>query len=384
MSIGGGDEIGTADVYDSPYFGRIGSGSIGRRMDREYEQSLSSGIPYPSTGEPRLNPGVTPMPAPEIGSEIGPGTISIPEYWLRPGGMPMPGGRGGGQIGMPMQQSMQVPFYAQQAPMPIGQFDNTGRNMDPSLLAQQLILGQPAAGMQAIPQASQQFSRPSYQPLMTPDTYQNFYANNRPAASIYSPLEVPRFERYVEPIPISPIVPTPVNRVIDSGGGYDGGYDSGFGGGGGATFGGSGSLGISDGGSGTVGAPGAGTAEGDAAGNTEGSGGPADGSGTAGDSSCVIATHAVAHGSFTPREKKRAVVWCTRTLHNKWWGEVIRNGYRYHGNKAITAGEAHEYYDEFRDFIRFATGAKRNAKTAKVFAWRSVQFFFTGLFLKGY
>ncbi len=62
MSIGGGDEIGTADVYDSPYFGRIGSGSIGRRMDREYEQSLSSGIPYPSTGEPRLNPGVTPMP----------------------------------------------------------------------------------------------------------------------------------------------------------------------------------------------------------------------------------------------------------------------------------------------------------------------------------
>jgi len=92
MSIGGGDEIGTADVYDSPYFGRIGSGSIGRRMDREYEQSLSSGIPYPSTGEPRLNPGVTPMP----------------------------GGKGGGQVGMPFhhpmpfQQPTQVPFYAPQ------------------------------------------------------------------------------------------------------------------------------------------------------------------------------------------------------------------------------------------------------------------------------
>jgi len=134
MSIGGGDEIGTADVYDSPYFGRIGSGSIGRRMDREYEQSLSSGIPYPSTGEPRLNPGVTPMP----------------------------GGKGGGQIGMPMQQPTQVPFYAPQGPAPVGQFDNTGRVADSTLLAQQNILNRP---------------QNSYQPLVTPDTYQNFYGN---------------------------------------------------------------------------------------------------------------------------------------------------------------------------------------------------------------
>jgi hypothetical protein len=107
------------------------------------------------------------------------------------------------------------------------------------------------------------------------------------------------------------------------------------------------------------------------------------GGGGGGGGGCVIATHAVAHGSFTPREKKRAVVWCTRTLHNKWWGETIRKGYRWHGNRAIAAGKAHEYYDEFRDFIRFATGSKRNAHTAKVFAWRSVQFFVTGLFLKG-
>ena len=160
MSIGG--EIGTADVYDSPYFGRIGSGSIGRRMDREYEQSLASGIPYPSTGEPRLNPGLTPMPAPEIGSEIGSGTISIPEYWLGPGFTPMPGGKGGGQIGMPMQQPTQVPFYAPQGPAPVGQFDNTGRVADSTLLAQQNILNRP---------------QNSYQPLVTPDTYQNFYGN---------------------------------------------------------------------------------------------------------------------------------------------------------------------------------------------------------------
>jgi len=131
MSIGGGDEIGTADVYDSPYFGRIGSGSIGRRMDREYEQSLSSGIPYPSTGEPRLNPGVTPMP----------------------------GGKGGGTPGMPQ---MQTPFYAPQGPAPVGQFDNTGRVADSTLLAQQNILNRP---------------QNSYQPLVTPDTYQNFYGN---------------------------------------------------------------------------------------------------------------------------------------------------------------------------------------------------------------
>jgi hypothetical protein len=192
--------------------------------------------------------------------------------------------------------------YATPAAIPM-QYDNTGRNVDPSLLAQQLILGQPAAGMQAIPQASQQFSRPSYQPLMTPETYQNFYANNRPAASIYSPLEVPRFKRYVEPVPVSASFATPVNRVVDSGGGYDGG----FGGGGGATFGGSGSLGISHGGSGTVGAPGAGTAEGDAAGNTEGSGGPADGSGTAGGGGgggkiiCTAMNHAYGFGSYRNR-----------------------------------------------------------------------------------
>jgi len=100
-------------------------------MDREYEQSLSSGIPYPSTGEPRLNPGVTPMP----------------------------GGKGGGTPGMPQ---MQTPFYAPQGPAPVGQFDNTGRVADSTLLAQQNILNRP---------------QNSYQPLVTPDTYQNFYGN---------------------------------------------------------------------------------------------------------------------------------------------------------------------------------------------------------------
>jgi hypothetical protein len=109
-----------------------------------------------------------------------------------------------------------------------------------------------------------------------------------------------------------------------------------------------------------------------------------DGGGGGGGGGCVIATHAVNSGAFTPREKKRAVVWCTRNLHNKWWGETIRRGYRYHGNKAIEAGRAHQYYDEFRDFIKFATGIKRTPKTARIFAWRCVQFFVTGLLVKGY
>ncbi len=111
----------------------------------------------------------------------------------------------------------------------------------------------------------------------------------------------------------------------------------------------------------------------------------ADGGGDGGDGGsggCVIATHAVANGSFTPREKRKAVVWCTKTLHHKWWGEAIRRGYRFYGMRAINAGKAENYYDEFRDFVRFATGTKRNAKTAKTFIWRSVQFFITGIFLK--
>ena len=287
--------------------------------------------------------------------------------------------------------------YSSPPPMYVPPFDNTGRIVDPTLLAQQAMLGQQAmSGQQSMPDQmampSQQYApmqqRPSYAPLMTPENYLDFYLKNAPEASEYAGLMVPKFERYVPPAPASSSALNTMAAAFGGGSG-SGGYDSGFGGGGGATFGGSGSLGISHGGSGTVGAPGAGTAEGDAAGNTEGSGGPADGSGTAGGGGgdgggCVIATHAVSNNAFSRSEKMRAVKWCTENLHNKWWGEAFRRGYRFYGNKAIAAGTASHHYEEFRDFVRFATGKKRNMRTAKIFVLRSLQFFAVGLFLKGY
>lgn len=39
--MGSGPQIGTADIYDSPYFGRFGSGSIGRQQDEAYKQYLA-------------------------------------------------------------------------------------------------------------------------------------------------------------------------------------------------------------------------------------------------------------------------------------------------------------------------------------------------------
>ena len=208
-------------------------------------------------------------------------------------------------------------------------------------------------------------SAPRQYQSLTPEMYNNFYANRlSDSATDYSGLGVPDYNdpnsKYLPPPPPPP--PTVMASVAPlgvSGGG--GGYDGG---------------GYSAASGGEIGAaPGAGIDMG----VDGGLGGP----GSAGSGGCVIATYAVANGNFTKREKQKAVVWCVKTLHSKWWGESIRRGYRFYGNRAINAGKAHEYYDEFRDFIRFATGTKRNTKTAKIFIWRSAQFFVTGLFVKG-
>lgn len=102
--------------------------------------------------------------------------IRIPEDGMvtpLPG--PPTGGKGGALQPMPVlgqptdgyQQPAPNVFYAPQGPAAISNFDNTGRIADSTLLAQQAILGrQPTVSSQ---------STYRYQPLLTPENYQNFY-----------------------------------------------------------------------------------------------------------------------------------------------------------------------------------------------------------------
>ena len=104
-----------------------------------------------------------------------------------------------------------------------------------------------------------------------------------------------------------------------------------------------------------------------------------DSAGTSDTSSCVVATHAVNSGAFSPATKREAVVWCMNALHGKWWGEAVRRGYRYCGNKKIEQGKAREHYGEFRRYIDFASGKKRTLRGALTFTFRTAQFFAVGL-----
>ena len=94
---------------------------------------------------------------------------------------------------------------------------------------------------------------------------------------------------------------------------------------------------------------------------------------------CVIATHAVNSGAFTKDTKREAVRWCVKNLHGTWWGEAIRRGYRYYGQKAIEEGKAKNHYQEFKDYVAFGTGKRRTLKTGWTFVYRSIQFFIRGL-----
>ena len=98
---------------------------------------------------------------------------------------------------------------------------------------------------------------------------------------------------------------------------------------------------------------------------------------------CVVATHAVANGAFTPKTKRRAVVWCVKALHGKWWGEAIRRGYQALGKRKIEQGKAHQHYKEFRNYIDFATGESRTLIGGIKFAARTAQFFAVGIFVGG-
>ena len=94
----------------------------------------------------------------------------------------------------------------------------------------------------------------------------------------------------------------------------------------------------------------------------------------------MIATHAVNSGAFTKDTKREAVRWCVKNLHRTWWGEAVRRGYRYYGQKAIDEGNAKNHYQEFKDYVAFGTGKRRTLKTAWTFVYRTVQFFIRGLF----
>ena len=107
-----------------------------------------------------------------------------------------------------------------------------------------------------------------------------------------------------------------------------------------------------------------------------------DSAGTSDTGSCVVATHAVNSGAFSPATKREAVVWCMNALHGKWWGEAVRRGYRYCGNKKIEQGKAREHYGEFRRYIDFASGKKRTLRGALTFTFLTAQFFAVGLVKK--
>jgi len=99
-------------------------------------------------------------------------------------------------------------------------------------------------------------------------------------------------------------------------------------------------------------------------------------------SGCVIATHGISTGGFSAMDKAKAELWCERTYHNKWYGEAFRRGYRYAGRKAIERGEAEKHYQEFKDFVSYGRGLKKDLKSALNYYKRTTQFFLTGLFVK--
>ena len=131
----------------------------------------------------------------------------------------------GGQGGAIGVQQAQPPvevapnlFYVPQRPDSFNNFNNAGLISDPTLLAQQQILNRAPT---------------QYQPLVTPDTYQDFYKNALQAnTDTYSGLAVPNYNdpnsKYLPPPPPPSSSPARVGLVgrVGGGGGGGGGYSS--------------------------------------------------------------------------------------------------------------------------------------------------------------
>ena len=114
---------------------------------------------------------------------------------------------------------------------------------------------------------------------------------------------------------------------------------------------------------------------------TEGFGKDDSDSGDKDDKGCVIATHGLSTGGFTPMEKAKAELWCQKTYHGKWYGEAFRRGYRAAGQRAIDSGNAEKYYQEFKDFVAYGRGVKKGWRLGFNYYLRTLSFFLSGLFI---
>ncbi len=97
---------------------------------------------------------------------------------------------------------------------------------------------------------------------------------------------------------------------------------------------------------------------------------------------CVVATHGLSTGAFTLLERHKAIVWCTNKYHGSWYGEAFRRGYRNWGTKLLNVGKHKKAYKEFKDFIAYGRGLKKDLKAAYNYYYKTITFFLTGLFLK--
>ena len=97
---------------------------------------------------------------------------------------------------------------------------------------------------------------------------------------------------------------------------------------------------------------------------------------------CVIATHGIKTGGFSPLEKAKAEIWCKKKYHDKFFGEAFRRGYRNAATKAVERGEAAKYYNEFKDFVAYGRGRKKGWKLAINYYYRTFSFIINGLLIK--
>lgn len=96
-----------------------------------------------------------------------------------------------------------------------------------------------------------------------------------------------------------------------------------------------------------------------------------------GGSDCVIATFARSQG--VDLNRREAVQWCKAKLHDNWAGELVRLGYQTLGRKAINAGKGREHFEEFKRYVDYARGQRKDIGAALTFYGRTSQFFIVGL-----